>query len=239
MTVAETGPIPYGRYVQSFTFPGGHIPTQSEINLDYFASWAFGFKQTNAFTYDRAILDPPQNPILFEGGEGTQSEYENPTEEYDNFSEVNLEGQNLGPTLLRLLSTDVRLVPGENSTLPPGVSAWSSTAGHNQWYMENISATNIGGGNQGQTGDVVIGYFKPLLETFDGHDYERETYFMIVNGLTHWDRPGGSGPNTRQRITVDFDFGGSGVTSLQRLNRTTGALDILDGLQHLGGTRYS
>lgn len=69
----------------------------------------------------------------------------------------------------------------------------------------------------------------------EGNNNERISRITPVAGKPN----DGSGPNTRQRITVDFDFGGSGVTSLQRLNRTTGALDILDGLQHLGGTRYS
>ena len=58
---------------------------------------------------------------------------------------------------------------------------------------------------------------------------------MIVNALTDTK---GSGADCRQRITMDFDFGDSSINSLQRLNRTTGQVDVVDDLQHLGGSRY-
>jgi hypothetical protein len=38
---------------------------------------------------------------------------------------------------------------------------------------------------------VIIAWFRPLDESFDGPDYTNERYFMIVNGLGHQRHCGG------------------------------------------------
>lgn len=229
-------PIPFGMYVQAYIRgPDDRIQSQSEINMNHFAAWAFGYKLTNAFVYDRAQMDPHISTILFEDNADRSTDYSRPTAKYYEFAEVNREGQKLGPTLVRLLSTDVRMLPGAGLDLPSGVNLWSPTAGHNQPYITGISPANLGTMNKRQKGDVIIGYFKPLLKSFDGDDDANETYFMIVNALTDTK---GSGADCRQRITIDFDFDDSRINSLQRLNRTTGQVDVVDDLQHLGGSRY-
>ena len=88
--------------------------------------------------------------------------------------------------------------------------------------ITSITATNLGTTNGGQRGDVLIGYFNPLLESYDGPDYSNELYFMITNGLS--DRAG-SGAQCRQRITLNFHFKESGIKSVQRLSRTSGKVE--------------
>lgn len=229
-------PIPFGMYVQAYIRgPGDRIQSESEVNLNHFAAWAFGYTMTIAFVYDRAQMDPHLSTVLFASNPDNSTDYSRPTAKNREFAAVNQEGQKLGPTLVRLLSTDVRMLPGENLSLPSRVSLWNSSAGHDQWCMTSISASNLGTMNHGKKGDVIIGYFKPLLESFDGDDYKDQTYFMIVNALTDTK---GSGAACRQRITIDFDFGKSGINSLQRLDRRTGDVIVIDGLQRLGGSKY-
>ena len=78
-------------------------------------------------------------------------------------------------------------------------------------YITSITASNLGTLNGGNRGDVLIGYFNPLMESFDGPDYSNELYFMITNGLSD---PTGLVADCRQSIAVNFDFKTSGITSL-------------------------
>jgi hypothetical protein len=57
---------------------------------------------------------------------------------------------------------------------------------------------------------------------------------MVTNGLSD---PTGLVSETRQKITLTFDFGTSGITGLQRLSRTTGYLENVV-LIHDGGSQY-
>ena len=246
-----TTPIPYGKYTQAFTAIGGYVPSESQINLDHYASWAFGYTMTNAFTYDHT--EAGAYPYLFERSNPFgPSEYNNPTDKFDEFAEVNQEGQYLGDTLVRLLSTDVRMVMGQHdpgavsNTLPTGVLAWNSSADP---YITSISANNPGSENDGLRGDVVVGYFEPLHEDFDGAGYTDELYFMIVNGLTTGSGMTSSdhdysGASCQQEITLNFDFSATpGITSLQRVNRTTGLVEVIDAADpnftDLGSSLYS
>ena len=81
---------------------------------------------------------------------------------------------------------------------------------------------------------MIVGYFKPLLESFDGDRYENERYFMIVNGLTAHHGPAHI---ARQFVHLEFDFGDQPINSLQRLSRDTGEVEIIP-LVHDGGSQY-
>lgn len=87
----------------------------------------------------------------------------------------------------------------------------------------------------GKPGDVVLGYFNVLDEAFDGPDATDEAYFMVVNGLT--EPEGAAQADTRQRITLNFNSGASGISSLQRLSRDTGMVEAVP-LVHDGGTSH-
>jgi hypothetical protein len=236
-------PIPYGVFNQTCIL-NGRTPSESEFRLNDFAAWAFGYKYLCAFLYsttgDFSIVS-----ILFNGLSDSS-----PTPAFYQMASLNAMGRNLGPALVRLISTDVRMKMGrhwggrrywyefgedweEDNTLPSGISAWSISADP---YMTAISASNPGNYNTyikedffsswtvRLPGDVVLGYFKPLDESFDGSSYSNQKYFMVVNGLSD---AVGSAAGTTQNITIDFNFGSSGINSLQRMRRSDGVVETI------------
>ena len=228
-------PIPYAVYTQAFK-PGGdgHIASESEIRLNHFAAWAFGYTFTNAYLYQ--YTGSGSVSILFDGV-GSVGPASEPTNSYSHFAAVNAEGRNLGPALVGLLSTDVRFIPGEHNdggtvanAVPNNIAVWDSSADP---YITSISATNPGSVNDGLKGDIIVGYFEPLMEVFDG-DAEGETYFMVVNGLSGLTADAN---DAMQNVTLAFDFGDSGIDSLQKLSRETGSVDTV-ALIADGGSAY-
>ena len=178
--------------------------------------------------------------VIFDG-QGTNS----PNAKFYQLAETNRQSLNLGPALVRLVSTDLRMITGRHmpgptyNTLPSYVdvaspvyiSTWNSSADP---YITNITATNPGSKNDGLEGDVIVGYFKPLAPEFTNPGYENDTYFMILNGLSD---PGGTPAETQQEIRLDFNFGVRGITSLQRLSRNTGMVETVN-LVFDGGSLY-
>jgi hypothetical protein len=244
----NSGPLPYAQFL--YTALGTvdtPLPTVSFIRLQQNASWALGYTFVNVFTYNSYNqTDIPS--AMFKGMGDAQ-----PTAVVDYVKETNRQSLNLGPALVRLLSTDVRMlvgrVPNDNprdpdgdtGSLPDRMNSTSTTWGHP--FITDISVTNIGNVNFQQTdsarnplpGDVLLGYFKVLDESLDGPDVTDETYFMVVNGLVEVENaPAG---DTQQRIIMCFDFGDSTITSLQRLSRETGQVEVVP-LVHDGGSKY-
>jgi hypothetical protein len=81
--------------------------------------------------------------------------------------------------------------------------------------------TNVAGTkNGGQVGDVIISWFRPLDESFDGPDNTNQIYMMVVTGLTD---STGSAADCRQEIKLNFAFP-SGLTSVVMLDPLTGQL---------------
>lgn len=229
-------PIPYAQYIQARVLLG-HTTSESELGLYYFASWAFGYTYLSAFIYNNPLAN--LQSTLF-AGDGDV----NPTATFYEAAEANRQSSNLGPALVRLLSTDIRMVQGQYGghpapiPLPINVSAWDTGADS---YMTSITVANRGTMNGGLPGGVLVGYFKilPGLKAsamfFDGTSVG-EQYFMIVNALT--DR-NGSGAQTQQDIHIEFDFGASGITRLLRLSRNTGDVEIVPLVPLGGGLAYS
>lgn len=214
-------PIPYGLYTQTFVV-GGHSVSDSEMRLNQFSAWAMGYTFASAFTYTAAHeMDHDLDPILFSGlGDST------PTTRFFRMADINAQSRKLGPSLVRLKSTDIRMIPGQykvgtsgtsTNPLPSGISAWNGTSDP---YITGITPTNIGTQNDGRRGDVLIGYFKPLHESYDGPNYTNETYFMLVNGLIDPTLDA----DARQNIRLTFNFGTTAINSLQRIDRTTGQI---------------
>jgi hypothetical protein len=167
-------------------------------------------------------------------GDGTDS----PTATFDHLAETNRQSLNLGPALVRLITTDTRMIMGEHmdvgivtNTTPIAVSTWDAAADP---FITSISAVNLGTKNDGLRGDVIVGYFQPLDASLADAGFADDTYFMIVNGLSD---VVGSAADTAQLITVDFDFGTSGIDSLQSLSRNTGQVELVQ-LQMLGDALY-
>ena len=231
-----TKPIPFGKWAQTFIStrdlgPGsqalGYRMSESELRLDQFSGWAFGAKWTTAFTYDSAsMLDTRVGPLLFDG-DGPKAQ---PTPEFFLEAETNRQSRNIGPALMRLYSTDVQMLKGPNSVHDNGVDDFNGNADP---FLKSVTAVNNGTFNGGTEGDVVLGWFRPLKPQA-GTGSNDGRYFMIVNGLT-W--TGASAAATAQTIHLDFDFAGTGITSLQRISRLTGEIEIVP-LIHDSGSHY-
>jgi len=238
-------PIPFGLYLQSFTdtyWPGA--PSESEVRLQQFAAWAYGAKHATHFMY--TSFDPnwgtDLHTTLFDwNGESDPTSYTdvNPTTAFDWTAEANRRSLNLGDSLVRLITSDVRVIQGQykdasditqTTPLANENAAWDASADP---YITAITATNLGTENYGLPGEVLVGYYGVMDESFDG-DAEGELYFMLVNALS---TPTGSVLDCRQSIHLEFDMGASGITQLLRLNSDTGLLETLP-LVHDGGSLY-
>ena len=228
-----TRPIPVGFWTQ--TVDKNHTVSESEIRLNNYSGWAFGYKFASAFLYQ----NPTATRILF-SDQGTN----NPTPQFYQVAETNRQSLNLGPALVRLVSTGLCMKMGRHTETnwfgqkygvandrPDDVPAWSSTAVP---YLKNVTATNLGMTNDSQAGDVIVGVFKPLDASFTNAGHENDVYFMVVNGLSD---AVGSAVDCRQLIHLDFDFGTSGINSLLRLSRETGRIEEI-ALDHISGSQY-
>ena len=238
-TFSTTGnaPRPYGTYLQTyFTAPAPdedkRPPSDSEMRLQTFAALTMGYTDLNCFTYNSGsstLFNPPST--------GDDS----PGPGYYQFKETARQARNLSPALTRLISKGggTRFVAGRNSSntanspLPLDWKTWAAGS-EGDPYTTSIAATNFGTTNGGFRGDVLIGYFDPLLESFDGPNFSGELYFMITNGLSD---PTGLAADCRQQITLNFDFKTSGISSLLRLSRETGLVEQVP-LTSDGGSKY-
>ena len=240
-------PIPAGFFTQSWVndnYPPapGYILSESEIRLNDFALWTFGMKVKTNFIYDWRA--PYLLPVLF-NGQNTNT----PTPLFYQVAETNRQSLNLGPALVRLVSSDLRFITGRHmdgstptfNEVPhyidvdsdPQVflSSWDVAADP---YITDIQATNLGSTNGGLEGDVLVGYFKPLDASFTDFGHDDDTYFMVLNGLSDTN---GTPAETNQQIRLEFDFGTSGINSLERMSRNTGLVETVN-LVSDGGSQY-
>jgi hypothetical protein len=241
-------PIPCALFFQTFagSYVDNYTISESEMRLNVFAAWAFGFKFVTSFVYMTPQHDPLTKSVLFDG----RYDVSPTTPLFSLFAKMNGESRKLGSALVRLISTDVRMKMGQHyvartwwervilglptyadNVVPSGVATWSLAADP---YITGITATNLGTLNRGYRGDAIIGFFKPLHESFDGDLYRNQKYFMVVNGLTDIV---GNAAACRQRIRIDFDFGTSGITSLQRMRRSDGLVEVVPLIAD-GGSKY-
>lgn len=251
-------PIPTGMYVQQYrtTEEGSKVwtgsywidpmyntrfPSESEMNLQTFAGWAFGFKKQTSFIY--ANWGDPNGreveAVAFSDVAGDNT----PTNAFWQIAGMNHQSQNLSGALVRLLSSDVRMKMGKHTggvtnTLPSGagVSIKDFTYMPVGYMTGGSIQSHPAGINGGYEGDIVVGFFQSIFKDPTTADDVNETYFMVVNGLS--DATADSNACT-QTIRLTFDFGTSGITGLQKLNRETGAVeDVVNGWHSSGGTSY-
>ncbi len=225
-------PTPYAYYQQTFEHCQGERfgpPSESEARLSQFAAWAMGYKFITGFIYNTPYSTDDKSPAVSASCFHQEGE-KDPSPLFYQLAESNRQSRNIGETLVRLLSTDVRMISNQYS-VPSNMQAWDPWADP---YITSINPINLGSVNGGNPSDVLVGYFKPLDESFDGYEYQDQLYFMIVNGLTG---KHALASETQQQINITFDFGGSGINSLQRLNRDTGQVEVVP-LIHLGGSMY-
>jgi hypothetical protein len=121
---------------------------------------------------------------------------------------------------------------------PSGYSWWEYQK--NDPYLNGWGVTNQGAKNGGQKGDVIISWFKPLDESFDGDTFNDEIYMMVVNALTD---PTGSAADCTQEIKLNFmnlpdgDPDADGNQGIQLLDPDTGKL-VTPTLSSVGTDRY-
>jgi hypothetical protein len=233
--------IPFGSYVQTFhaveEYPPYNVyrdPSPSELRLHHSGGLAFDAKLFIDFHYNNG------SSSLFTAPGGDS----NPNALYYEKADCALRCRNFGKALVRLkpvpegttpcgpLTTSVMFIRGRNSSgalnpIPLNFCAGSGTNPYTDWapnrndpYLRGWAVANTGTKNNGQPGDVLISWFRPLDESFDGPDYTNETYVMVVNGLTD---PTGTAADCSQRITLNF---ASNLTAIEILNPLTGLAEV-------------
>lgn len=235
---ARAANLPLGVYVQTFHAVQDYDqtvyrdPSASELRLNHFAALAFNAKVLIDFTYNTGASSLFTTP----GGDS------NPTPLFAEKTGINRRARNLGRALVRLTpisdapgdyTTGIMFLRGRNSSGTPNpvpigfVADPQAPNSYTEWevnrndpYLRGWVVLNAGDKNSGQIGDVIISWFKPLDETFDGASDTNQIYMMVVNGLTD---PTGSAADCRQEIRLNFAFP-SGITSVVMLDPITGQL---------------
>lgn len=228
-------PLPYGQFLDLWRRgSNAALPPESFVRLQQFASWAFGFTFTSAFVYNQPpTSDMYVQSVMFNGQGDTA-----PTQIYDYVAESNRQSRNLGPALVRLVSTDIRMIAGWNESVDgTGIAAWAPSANGGDNYITAITPTETENGPvDPYYHDILIGYFKPLLADNSEYPFAEApvdgSHFMIVNGTPFF-----GAEQKRQWYRITFDFGNSGITGLERLSRETGLVEQVE-LVHLGGSQY-
>lgn len=202
-------PIPFGQYLlgyktgQNPPATGRYEITESQKKATANMTLTMGGKWLNLFR----IIYNADMFLLFDS-EGK------PTRHFDEYAQINKETMNLSPHLVKLQTTDVRVVRGQHKALgltadnarPKTVCDFAACA---KYALENIAVSNTGAENDGLNGDVYVGYFAPLpgvrFET--GKD---RRYFAVCNALTSGngllpEAQHGSSAETAQEITLSLD----------------------------------
>jgi hypothetical protein len=236
---ARAANVPLGAYVQTFHAVQDYDqtvyrdPSPSELRLNHFAALAFNAKVLIDFTYNTGASSLFTTP----GGDS------NPTPLFAEKADANRRARNFGRALVRLApisdasgpyTTSIMFLRGRNSSgtpnpvpigfvadpqAPNAYTDWVSDRNDpylRGWVVTNVAATK----NGGQIGDVILSWFKPLDESFDGPDHTNQIYMMVVNGLTD---PTGSAADCRQEIKLNF-AASAPTTSVVMLDPTTGRL---------------
>jgi hypothetical protein len=252
---ADAG-IPLATYRETFHASDGRDLSGSEQRLNTFAALAFNVKCLTDFTYNSGASS------LFNNAAGGDN---SPTTIYSNQTTINRQARTLGQALTRLqpinstpdgsqATTDIMFIRGKHfdstsssyipNSLPIGFTADAQAPnsysdwvfGRNDPYLAGWTVANNGTKNGGQSGDLIVSWFKVLSESFDGPNFSNELYLMVVNGLTD---PTGTAADCSQHVNLDFQFGSSAghLTSLLRLNQDTGAIDTIP-LTSIGSGKY-
>jgi hypothetical protein len=236
-TAGQKYNVPTYIFIQTFDGGGTRLPSESELRFQIFAPLAYGFKGISYFLFDHfgAYADGNQGGMLRATDPNETTYAINPV--YYDVKEVNPEISRLGESLKMMDSTRVRFILGKRmqggvevpNDVPLGITHWNPAV--DEPYITAIEATYSGGIPDVTRGDLLIGHFETAVEEADGPTFQDERYFMLVNLLMHETQ------NADQQIHMEFDFGTSGINSLQRLNRLTGEVEVVP-LVHDGGSIY-
>ena len=228
---AKGANIPLGVYRQTYSSlnEGVRPVSESEMRLQTFASLAFNAKYLNDFTYNTGAN------IFFDHAAGGDNQPNGfyPKAAAINAEARNLGRALVRLTPVAdaagaAHTTSMMFIRGKHST-GPGTSAFNDFPGYTGFQIDPSSqnytdwefrrndpylsgpfnddgTTNLGTFNDALDGDVIISWFKPLDESFDGDAFSDQVYIMVTNGLADMDA---TSEQTRQRIKLNF--GSSGV----------------------------
>jgi hypothetical protein len=230
-------PIPYAQFLRLFR--GSYdepTPSESFIRMQQFASWAFGYTLVDGFIYTH--IDSQEEmlaAVMFDSEDDSM-----PNEVFEYVKEANRQSRNLGPGLVRLVSTDIRMIPRRIGngvfSLPDGIPLWTAGTANTGDYKDHITGieplASHGGVSDTTYGDVLIGYFNPLMPDNSDLPFVKGLHFMIVNGAAT-----GTAMESTQWYRITFDFSDSDFDSLVRLSRETGEVEQVP-LTHVGGSTY-
>jgi hypothetical protein len=247
-----TAPIVYGQFMKmyrdSYT---SSLPSESFVRMQRFVSLAFGYQFLNDYAYNR-YPEAPDATVLFTNSLSATSD-PSPTIVFDYLAEANRQIRNLSPALARMVSTDVRMIPGSGKSVSgTGVSQFvvgshhgdvSGNNGGNDYIFEIIPITGPQGTPSANYEDVLIGYFDALLPDNASCTFADGRHFMIVNASTgtpfaYNNLSGDLASNSQQWYRLVFDFTGTDFDSLVRLNNDTGTVELVP-LAHRTGQYYT
>jgi hypothetical protein len=210
--------VPLCVYLQTYQSgsEGVRTPSASELRLQHFVAQAFSAKVLIDFTYNTGAS------VLFTNAFGGDNA---PTPLYYEKADCAKRARNFGKALLRLkpvedavaqsYTTGMMFIRGRDASgsinaIPIGFLADPDAPNNytdwvfqrNDPYLNGWSVTNKAGvRNGGTNGDVVISWFRPLDESFDGPNYTNEIYMMVVNAFSD---PTGSPADCLQEIKLNF-----------------------------------
>ena len=235
-------PIPYAQFLANFRSSfTANLPSESFVRLQQNASWAFGYTFTTAFIYNHWVLGADTTPVMFDSSGDSE-----PNTVFDYVSETNRQSQNLGPALVRLVSTGIFMIPGSSRSLSgTGLSEWSAHAGTTTGYTDYLTSitptVSQGGATDSTYDDILVGYLGPLLANNSDATFADGLHFMIVNGAAGsvgtGTQAGSLASASAQWYHLMFDFTGSDFDSLVRLSRDTGEVELVP-LTYMSGYQY-
>lgn len=237
-------PIAFGQYVVGYKTgqsspwdSGDYEATESQIYAVPYITLALGGKWLSMFRWEYNH----EGFLLFD-------ENRQPTRHYDWYAELGKQVKNLSPHLSRLYSSDARVLQGKHlegetpvlNALPKYMSRFEAKP---DFYLTDMTVENVGTQNNGLPGDVIIGYFD-ILPGIDRSFFTSSNpkYFMVANGLNTGnglplEQQHGSSEETKQEITLYFDFGKAEPKELNKVNCETGNVENLP-LTPVKGTAY-
>jgi hypothetical protein len=195
--------VPYWMWVQSSSFPGQRLPSESDLRMSMFSAMSAGFTGILFYRYHAA-----GNYSGF-----LESDRTTPSSLYVPAGIAVNEGKILGESLRYLTSTNLYFVPGGVSTTPTGLDDWAPGAG-DAIGIEHITIAGPAAAGK----DGLVGFFEDDLG---------DHYFMLVN-LNHG--AGLTSAFTSVDFTIEFD---SSIDFVWRLNRLSGNVEKLTLANHL------
>jgi hypothetical protein len=83
----------------------------------------------------------------------------------------------------------------------PTAYSWWEFQKNDPYWTGWVVTNKAGVKNNGLPGEVIVAWFRPLDESFDGPTYTNELYFMVVNALT---ATNGTAADCMQEIRMNF-----------------------------------